>query len=52
MVSHWIFFLCYTCFGNVPSIVSKSLTGSVVLTAMLGEGKEEGRTTTEANKVN
>lgn len=26
MVSHWIFFLCYACFGKVPSIVSKRLT--------------------------
>lgn len=25
MVSNWIFFLCYICFGKVPGIVSKRL---------------------------
>lgn len=51
MVSHWIFFLCYTCFGKVPSIVSKRLTTHDCGTdCHTWRGKEGEESTMEANQ--
>lgn len=53
MVSHWIFFLCYTCFGTAPSIVSKCLTARECATnCQAGRRKERGKSTLEGNQEN